>query len=196
MSLRIASIVEGHSEVASLPILLRRLFSEWDAELVVDLPTPIRIKRDRFILNEVEFGKYVELAALKAMQGGGRGHVLILLDADDDCPAQLGPKLLVRARTIRTDVGFTVVLAQREFEAWFIAAAQCFGGPLPPPRPDPESVRGAKEWVGRHLLARTYAETIDQPKLTARLDCNAALAAPSFAKLCRDLRGLLGEPSR
>lgn len=189
MAICIASIVEGHSEVASLPILFRRLTAEWCPTASVDFPTPIRVKRERFLRNQTEFNRYVELAVLKAGHGG---RVLILLDADDDCPATLGPEVLARATAVRGDVPFSVVLAKREFEAWFIAAAESLG--LPPGQqklPDPESIRGAKEWVGGNLLQRAYSETLHQPALTSRFDIEAARMAPSFDKFCRDVRKLL-----
>ncbi len=75
MAIRIASIVEGHSEVASLPILFRRLASAWPLIEPPDFPTPIRVKRDRILNNQTEFNRYVELAALKA---GLNGRVMLL----------------------------------------------------------------------------------------------------------------------
>lgn len=192
MAIRIASIVEGHSEVMSLPILFRRLTAAWVVAAPIDFPTPIRIKREQFLHRQTEFNRYVELAALKAGVGG---RVLILLDADDDCPATLGPEVLAQARAVRCDVPFRVVLAKREFEAWFIAAAESLGLPPGHPKPpDPEAIRGAKEWVGANLLRGSYSETRHQPSLTSNFDLEAAQRAPSFGKFCRDLRQLLSDP--
>ena len=189
--MRVASIVEGHGEVAALPVLFRRLVADWSIAGPVEFPMPIRVKRDRFVQQPKEFDRFVELAASKA---GPEGRVMILLDADDDCPATLGPHLLERARAVHREIPFSVVLANREFEAWFIAA----GASLNPGTelavfPDAESVRGAKEWVGTNLLRSPYAETSHQPSLSARMDLQAALTAPSFEKFCRDLRRLLTE---
>jgi hypothetical protein len=55
--------------------------------------------------------------AAAALRVSGRGGVLILLDADDDCPAEYGPVLLTRAKAARPDKSVSVVLANREFEA-------------------------------------------------------------------------------
>lgn len=189
--MRVASIVEGHGEVEALPVLFRRLVSAWSIAGPVEFPTPIRVKRDRFLNQPREFDRCVELAALKASHDG---RVMILLDADDDCPATLGPRLLERARAVHRDIPFSVVLANREFEAWFIAAgASLSPNPKSAVLPEAETVRGAKEWVGTNLLRCPYAETLHQPSLSARMDLQAALAAPSFAKFCRDLRRLLPE---
>jgi predicted GTPase len=48
---------------------------------------------------------------------------------------------------------------------------------------DPESIRGAKEWLTRHMeRGRSYSETLDQPSFAARFDLQAARALPSFSK--------------
>ena len=39
--------------------------------------------------------------------------------------------------------------------------------------PDPESIRGAKEWLGRHMQA-SYRPTADQAAFSARLDMRLA----------------------
>jgi hypothetical protein len=44
--------------------------------------------------------------------------VLILLDADEDLPCQVGPKLLKIARAVDTRVDVACVLANPEYETW------------------------------------------------------------------------------
>jgi hypothetical protein len=121
----VAPIVEGDGEVAALPVLLRRL-GEW---LSPDVPAttmqPIRVRRDRFLNREEEFRRHLLLAAAKA---GGDGWVLVLLDADDDCPAELGPRTLERARGIVPHRAVSMVFSNREYEAWFLAAAESLRG--------------------------------------------------------------------
>lgn len=189
---RIATIVEGHGEVEAAPILLRRIAAEvFPGE--VSIPTPIRAPRHK-IVKQDELEKFVELAAGKA---GVDGCILILLDADDDCPALLAPELLRRARAVSADRPVRVILAKAEYEAWFLAAAISIAGrrgirkDAAPPS-DPESIRGAKEQL-RKLMppGRRYRETIDQPALTEVFDLAAARAAPSFDKLWRDVSSLL-----
>lgn len=101
-----------------------------------------------------------------------------------------GPKLLERVRTARADIAVEVVLAEREFEGWGLAAAESLRGwrglpdDLEPPR-DPQAVRGAKEWLtGR--MPGVYSPTADQASLAATIDLRAAQeAASSFGKFCR-----------
>src|SRR5438045_2049103 len=121
----IACIVEGYGEVEAAPILLRRIVQDLDPTLLLLIPSPpIRIPPDKLVkANELE--RAVELAARK---NNPPGAVLILIDADEDCPAVLAPQLLARARKQRSDPPLAVVLAKREYEAWFLAAAVSLRG--------------------------------------------------------------------
>ena len=192
---RIAAIVEGHGEVEAVPILLRRIAPSVSPSLAVKVLKPIRIGRYK-ILKPGELERAVELAA---RQTGRGGCILILLDAEDDCPAELGRVLLERAIDARRDRDIRVVLAKREYEAWFLAAANSIAGergfgPLVSPPSDPESIRDAKGWLTARLPSgQSYRETLDQPALTAIFDLATARSAPSFDKLWRDLRWLLGD---
>jgi hypothetical protein len=123
----------------------------------------------------------------------------VLLDADDDCPAELGPRLLERARDARPDNQVSVVLPKIEFEAWFIAAAPSLGGHWALPDDletpaNPEAIRDAKGWIAaRREDGHTYRPTIDQPVLASVFDLDLARkGAPSFDKFCRDVETLLG----
>lgn len=187
----IASIVEGHGEVEAVPILLRRVAAEIDPTCAIAALPPIRVTKSRLLMPG-ELERAVELAARRTALPGG---VLVLLDSDADCPAQLGPSLLRRAA--RSDVPVGIVLAKQEFEAWFIAAAHSISGKrglrtdLEAPL-DPESIQGAKEWLDERMArGRKYAETLDQPALAALFDLNAARNLPSFNKLWRTVEWLL-----
>jgi hypothetical protein len=194
----IACIVEGHGDVEAVPILIRRIAAVVDPSVVLDLKKPIRVGRNKLVKSG-EIERSVKLAAATT---SGRGAVLVLVDADDDCPAELGPKLLTRARVARGDVPLAVVLAKREFEAWFLAAAASLAGrrgldaSLVPP-PDPEGRRNAKGWLTDHKTdGHAYSETMDQPALAAVFDLNLARQAGSFAKCFRDVERLLHELQR
>jgi hypothetical protein len=136
----------------------------------------------------------VELAARAT---GQNGAILVLLDGDDDCPAELGPRLLERARAQRGDRSIAVVVAKREFEAWFMACAESLRGQRGLPGDllaplDPEAISDAKGWLSARLpRGETYVETRHQPAFTARLDLDRARRADSFDKCYRDLARLL-----
>lgn len=187
----IAIVVEGHGEVEAVPHLVHRIAA--DLGHAVHIPRPIRVKRDRF-LKPGELERAVELAA---RQAGTDGSILILLDADDDCPAELAPQLLERAQQTRPDRRILTVLAKSEYESWFLAAAESIAGArgvadsVTSP-PDVESIRDAKGWLSARMPpGRSYRPTLDQAALSARFDLNAARTAPSFDKLWRDLASLL-----
>jgi hypothetical protein len=191
-ALLLSSIVEGHGEVQAVPILLRRLGQRLAPSLLLRLNSPLRVKRDRFLNNQAEFARHVDLAARKATSTGA---VLILLDAHEACPAELGPQLLKRAREVRPDVRVAVVLARREFEAWFLAAASSLRNVAglssqieSPPRP--EDISGAKEWLAQHLPHRKYIAPRHQPAFAERFDLDSALRVPSFDKFFREVSEL------
>ena len=110
----VVAVVEGDGEVQALPILLRRLDNWLASGTYVNVPTPIRVRKDRFLNREEEFRRHLLLAASKC---GEDGWILVLLDADDDCPAQLGPQIAARAQKYVPHRRISVVLANREYEA-------------------------------------------------------------------------------
>ncbi|MBK1837836.1 DUF4276 family protein [Azospirillum sp. YIM B02556] len=191
----IAPIVEGQGEGEAVPILLHRIAkhinkSEEDYTKPLLINPPIRIKATAFLKFDAYFSKHVALASAKAKERNG--SVLILLDCEDDCPAHLGPRILAKAKAVRDDVPYLVVLASREFETWFMTAAVSlrgyFGLPadLTPP-PNPESRRGAKEWLGSRMTSG-YDPVTHQHQMTRIFDLEQAKANPSFRRFCERLR--------
>ena len=185
----IASIVEGDGEVVALPVLLRRM-GEWlTPGIRIDLPLPIRVRRDRFLRRDEEFKRHLLLAAAKC---GDKGWILVLLDADNDCPATLGEQILKRAHSLVPHRRISVVLANREYEAWFLAAANSLHGKRGfvfdnPQNFNPEHPRNAKGWLGNRMNTGTYRETTDQPAFSAVMDLRQAQEnSRSFRKLCSE----------
>jgi hypothetical protein len=191
----IASVVEGHGETFALPVLLRRFATEFELTLPLDIPPPIRRPKDK-ILKRGELEKDVELASYKIE---GRGAILILLDSDDDCPRDLGPQLLRRAKAVRNDIPIVVALAHREYESWFLAAGRSIAGQrgvpaqFTPPA-NVEQIRGAKQRISKAMLGtQVYSETVDQAALTAIMDFKEARAAKSFDRLYRKFQKLFAD---
>lgn len=185
-------IVEGHGEVQAAPILVRRIASWVDFSDSLAIAPPLRVHRDK-VVKDGELERAIEFVARKV---GPAGAILLLIDADDDCAASLGPRLLQRARAARSDTSIGVVVAVSEFEAWFLAAAESLRGArtlpenLTPP-PEPETIRHPKAWLDARMRDG-YSETIDQPKLTATFSLDLARTARSFDKLVREVCKLLG----
>lgn len=189
----VASIVEGHGEVDALPTLLRRISQAEAPGQQLDVNQPIRIKAGSYLNDGDYFRRYTLLAAAKASQSDG--FVLILLDCDDDCPAQLGPKLLARAQGVRDDVSYLVVLAYREFESWFLAAARSLRGhrglpvDLEPPQ-SPDDIRNAKGWLGDRM-ERPYDPVTHQIEFCRVFDLHQARSNPSFSRFYSRVAALL-----
>lgn len=198
MTFRLATIVEGDGEVQALPVLMRRVASWRSSELSIEVLKPIRVRRDRFLSRVDEFTKHVHLARAKA---GTLGGVLILLDADDDCPVLL-------ARRVSSQAGSSgmqplqVVIANREFESWFAACAPALAGcrgfeaGVEPPD-DPDRGRDAKGWIRRHTARREYSPVADQAAFAAAMDLDAAHAkSRSFRKLVASWDALAANAAR
>lgn len=184
----VASIVEGDGEVEALPVLLRRM-GEWlSPGTGIALSPPIRVRRDRFLNRDAEFRRNLLLAAAKC---GDNGWILILLDADNDCPSELGAQLLQRAREHVPHRRISVVLANREYEAWFLAAADSLHGKRGfafdnPQNFNAEHHRNAKGWMGDRMTAG-YSPITDQPAFSALMDLpQARQNSRSFRKLCSE----------
>ena len=191
---RIVPIVEGHGEVQAVPVLIRRIAADAAPGVFVHVVKPLRVPRQRILKQ----GQLDEALRIAAIESGSDGRILILLDANGDCPRDLAPNILARARRTRSDRRIQVVLANIEYEAWFLAAADSIAGlrgidddALPPD--DPESIRDAKGWLTQRMAPeRSYREVRDQAALTARLDLKQArLRAPSFDKMWRMVESLL-----
>jgi hypothetical protein len=196
MTFDLTCIVEGHGEIEAVPEIIRRIAKLVDPNIALKIHPPFRVPRNRLV-KPGELERSVELAARRA---GRNGAILIVLDVDDDCPAALGPELLARAQKARSDIPIRVVLAKREFEAWFLASAESLRGrrglapDLEAPS-DPEAIRGAKEWLTDRKDQR-YRETLDQSAFAAVFDLEKARRASSFDKFFRDVRDLIQDFGR
>ncbi|MBI4567993.1 MAG: DUF4276 family protein [Planctomycetes bacterium] len=188
----IAPIVEGHGEVEAVPALLYRIAETIGLADSLRVNPPIRVKSGSFLNDADYFERYVTLAAAKAAQAGG--SVLILLDCEDGCTKTLGPDLLRKARAVRGDVMFLVVLAKREYESWFLAAARSLRGVAglkadTDPPADSTAIRGAKEWLTNHMNG-TYDEITHQVVFTRKFGFEEARGNPSFDRALQRIRAL------
>lgn len=204
----ILAIVEGHGEQRAVPALLRRWFEHRRFRNFETRPLAIRAAGagalkcpyDPVQGNGIEY--YVEMAARERPDG-----ILVVLDADDECQQRaqersrlgLGPELLQRARRVAPHIPIEVVIANREYEVWFLAALEALrrAGKLPrekrweKSRSDIESIRDCKKPLA-YLLERPYEETTDQEDFTKALPFTATMAkrSRSYRKLLKALETL------
>jgi hypothetical protein len=182
----IQPIVEGHGEVAAVPVLLRRLR---DLALIhpLEVNAPIRRHCTDFF-EEAELRKAVRLALKQECDG-----ILLIVDGDrdNDCPKDQAPEILAWAKDEAGTKPCAVVMAYREYEAWFLASIESLRGKRSirqdaESHPNPEVPKGAKEQLEDRMEAgSSYQETADQPALSAQFDME-----PTYRK-CRSFRHLV-----
>ena len=196
MSIKLASIVEGDGEVRALPPLLQRIAARLAPSLLISIDKSWRIPRDILLKNDKRVKEALDVLALSVK---GHGGILVLCDSDDDCPARMAPRLARRLSGLRSDVPISVVMAHREFEAWFLAAGSSCAGKVGlsaamADHPDPESPRDCKGRLSQFMApGAPYRETLHQEALSRAFDIDIARQrSPSFAKLCREVVRLIG----
>ncbi len=205
MTLYVVPIVEGQTEVGCIERLLQRIWVELlTAPVRLQVLPASRGKRDALVNpRHADFTAKIEEAYLKLARqlrhdstGQGQGLLLLLLDAETDCPAELGPRLLGAATQFRPDAPVACVLAKRMLENWIVAGASTLAGvnglPNPLPPRDQFEDRSGVAWLETQLRsqnkARKYKKTADAEVFVRAMDLRECRAnAPSFDKLCREL---------
>ena len=98
-------VVEGKGEVDAIPFLIRRICSELFG-IYPQTTRPVRLTKSKLVQageleRAIRFAKHLNLE---------QGPVLVVLDADDDCPAILGPSLRTRALTVTQNHAISIVI--------------------------------------------------------------------------------------
>lgn len=210
MTFYIVPIVEGYTEVGCIERLLWRV---WSALLTAPMRLQVlpasRGNRDALIdqnrpdLAEKVEEAYAKLAPYLHRDSSSRELLLLLLDAESDCPAELGPMLLERATTARGDAAISSVLAKRMLENWIKGGASTLAGvnglPNPLPARDQFEERSGAAWLDQQLRSRNpvrkYKKTADAEMFVRAMNLQEARTnCPSFDKLCRDLEVHTAQP--
>jgi hypothetical protein len=165
-------------------VLLRRLRDEAEA-WGLEFGRPHRKRRTQLVRKD-SLQSAVRVASLREECAG----ILVLFDADDDCPKDVAPTLEQWAREAAGGLPCAVVMANREYEAWFLASIEALRGkagilPDATSHPEPEMPRGAKGELERRMRrGASYSPTVDQAPLTAHLNFGHAYrSCRSFRKL-------------
>lgn len=185
----VAPIVEGHGEVESIRTLLERVWLEMVGGDYIRVLRPSRVPKSQLVQPD-KLSNAIEFAFLKLaeVETADRKLVFVLFDADEDCPAELVGRLTAVIER-RGDVA--LVIANVEYETWFLAAAESLATHLDVPQgtdlTDPEGRRLAKATLKKWMRG-PYQETLDQPSLTHAFDLHLCRRrSRSFNKLCREL---------
>jgi hypothetical protein len=192
--MRIKPIVEGSGDVAAVPELLRRL--QFDYGLgghEVEIARPIKWKRSCFN-SEAHVRRAVQLAKAEPDCIG----ILIIFDSDDDCPKIHAARVTDWSKQEAGDTPCEVVMAHREYEAWFLATVESLRGRRgirgdAASEAVPEGIRGAKERLETKMRPNmSYSETTDQVALTCHADFRITYTGcRSFRRLVNAFRRLL-----
>ena len=190
----IAAIVEGHGEVTALRPLIYNIIESGDGLVYPNVLRPYREHWGSIVNNPDDLERCAQIVL---REGGPSSRLLVLLDADGHCPAELGPKLLERL-TLRFSNNFvSVTVADWEYESWFIASAESIaeyvGADAAVEVPDNiEDIDDPKTWLEHNILKRRYKETADQASFSRLINVPIARQRSiSFNRFCLELERLL-----
>ena len=194
--LTIVPVVEGDGEVAAFPGLLSRIVLEKhnrpDVIVAQGKTGVVNAKGRPNLENKLE--KFLQHAQNKP----DCDAILVLLDADNDCPVILGQQLSQRCDQIGTKCPVQVVCARRSYESWFLASLESIKGKSIIPytavlSDDAEDLPDPKRWLNdQRPPGQAYKETSHQAALSSFIDLDLAHKnSRSFRRLCHALEQLL-----
>ena len=212
MTIYVTPIVEGETERLCVKILLSRIWRELiagDEFAPLAVLPPLVTKRSAFVKKthpqiEESIGRSGEaLQRVLRRCPTDKGFILILIDAEKDCPATLGPELMMRAKLVRGDMDIACVLVKRELENWFKAAAASLAGvgglPIDLVASSDAEVGSGDAWLTaqkRRVDPKSvYKKPDDAVELAKAMDLAVCrVNSPSFDKLCRELADRVPAP--
>jgi hypothetical protein len=190
-------IVEGQGEVEALRILIGKLI-DWEHQRVT-IPRPKSANGRHNLTKTDGLERLLELARRERECDG----TLVLLDADEDCAAELARELAQRARRLDLPFPVAVVCAKCEYEAWFLASLETIAGHVGIPADarfegEVEEIGGVKGWLSRQMPGTLmYKETQNQASMTHWLDPELVrLKSRSFRRLEHAIQELLEEGNK
>ncbi len=191
----ISLVVEGYGEESAFPNLMNRLLHNHFQRYDIFTNVPKNAK-GRYQLTQVGgFEKYIH-HCIRIDKAHG---ILILLDADGDCPINLAQDFHKRVQQMNIHIPIAFVCAKCEYEAWFLANIDILvqkgylreGASYPLDKI--EEKRGVKEWLSANMPeGRRYRETIDQLKMTQHINIEqTAQLSRSFRRLMHAIQELI-----
>ena len=192
----IVPVVEGDGDVAALPGLLARILLENnnrpDVLVAQGKSGVVKANGRPNLVNKLD--KFLQHAQNKP----DCDAILVLLDADNDCPVDLGQQLSQRSEQIGTKCPVRIVCARRSYESWFLASLDAVKGKSVIPDTaalsgDAEAVPNPKQWITALLpRGQAYKETTHQAAISSFIDLDLAHKnSRSFRRLCHALEQLL-----
>lgn len=181
---KIVPIVEGDGEVTAVPALLTKILRQVP-RYDIQVARPKSANGRGNLTKEGGLEKFIRYS----WKERDCGAILVLLDADTECPLTLAQDLTRRAEAIGVLFPVVVVVSKRMYESWFLASIATISGHLDlpaglvPPR-NVEDVPNPKAWIEEQFpMGRAYKETQDQEAMTKLMDIDLASASRSFQRM-------------
>ena len=182
--LKIVPIVEGDGEESTVPVLLRKILFE-----LMRYDIQIAHPKNAHGRANLQRAGGVERFIRHAWKELDCAVILILLDAEGECPLDIAKDFSTRIEAMGVMFPVVIVVANRMYETWLLASIATIAGHanlpagLQPP-PNVETVKNPKAWIDKRLpRGRSYKETQDQEAMTHHLDTTLARQARSFQRL-------------
>ncbi len=148
--------------------------------------------------NRSKLEKEIERFLRHAQNKTDCGGILVLVDADNDCPVTLFREMSQRCKQSGVTVPVQVVYACREYESWFLASLATIRGRNGIPESASltglaEAVTDPKKWLSDQMPdGKAYKETAHQASFTNSVDLDMAYQnSRSFRRLCHALQQLV-----
>ena len=194
--LTIVPVVEGDGDAAALPELLGRIlrdkYNRHDVSVAQGKTRVVKAKGRQNL--ERKLDRFLRYAQNKPECGA----ILILVDADVDCPVTYTEQLSQRCEQIGTRSPVQIVCACRSYESWFLASLETTRGRHGIPDTvtlsgNAEDIPNAKRWLSDQMPnGQAYKATTHQASLSRGIDLDLAQRnSRSFRRLCHAIEQFL-----
>lgn len=193
----ITAIVEGRGDEKAIPALLRRVLREHMDRHDIEVQKAKFTNGKRGLVNR--FSDFLHYAVRDGCKA-----ILVVFDADEDCPLELATDLYDKVIEARLSVPVAIVCAKSEFETWLICSLSGAKGQrlreklhIPEPVCIPENIeeiRDAKGWLQQRMeRGDSYKPAIEQVDLTYHIAFDLVLPkSRSFRRFYHAVEELVG----
>lgn len=167
-------ILEGFGDREAVPFLIREIFTQQNVFDFNPLSNPIINQNAPKLLAAGQLERMIGYA-----QKRDGDSILIILDADKDCPVNIARDFFQRLSNMELGKKTGLIIFNSEFEVLFLYCLDLIAGKYDygwelgdwDPLTNFEDVAGAKGLITRHMKpGKSYKETRDQAKFVSVLD--------------------------
>ena len=188
--------MEGDGDAVALPLLMARIIREkYNRNDIIVAQGKSKVVKSN---GRQQLERKLERFIGHAQKKPECGAILILVDADTDCPVTLARQLSQRCAQISPICPIQIVCADRTFESWFIASLDTIKGWHGVSETaafcgEVEKIANPKRWIGQQMPdGQAYKETTHQVSFSRLIDLDLVHRnSRSFRRLCHSLEQLL-----